>query len=73
MTHAVLASPETALDRRDWSDPCIEPTLAEILSDPMMDLVFRRDSLRRDHVEKLLRDQANRLAMDYRHLPCRCC
>ncbi len=53
---------EAIVEQRDWTDPCIEPTLTEILSDPMMDLVFRRDSLRRDNVEKLLRDQALRLA-----------
>ena len=64
MTMTVYDSSQTALDRRDWTDPCIEPTLAELLSDPMMDLVFRRDSLRRDHVEKLLRDQAVRLAAE---------
>jgi len=62
MTYNVLASPGGTLDLRDWSNPCIEPSLTEILSDPMMDLVFRRDSLHRDHVEKLLRDQAERLA-----------
>lgn len=73
MTEYVLASPETAFDRRDWTDPCIEPTLAELLSDPMMDLVFRRDSLRRDHVEKLLRDQAMRLANENSFAPSRCC
>lgn len=62
MTEYVLASPEVELDPRDWTDPCIEPSLAEILSDPMMDLVFRRDQTRRDHVEKLLRHEAIRLA-----------
>ena len=62
MTEYVLASPDAEFDPRDWTDPCIEPSLSEILSDPMMDLVFRRDQTRRDHVEKLLRDQALRLA-----------
>ncbi len=51
-----------ALDRRDWTDPFVEPSLAEILADPMMDLVFRRDHLHRDNVESFLRDHATRLA-----------
>lgn len=51
-----------ALDRRDWTDPFVEPTLAEILSDPMMELVFRRDQLHRDNVESFLRCHATRLA-----------
>lgn len=56
------------LDLRDWTDPCIEPSLAEILSDPMTELVFRRDHLRRDNVEHFLRDLASRL--ESRTFPC---
>lgn len=62
MTPDIRGTATEAQDRRDWTDPFVEPSLAEILSDPMMDLVFRRDQLRRDHVEHFLRDQSNRLA-----------
>lgn len=73
MTENVLARTANDGDLRDWTDPCIEPTLAEILSDPMMDLVFRRDQTRRDSVEKLLRAQASRLAATGAFaVPCRC-
>lgn len=69
MTETNLA----AIDERDWTNPCLEPTLDEIFADPMMDLVFRRDSLRRDHVEKLMRDQAARIvASGAWAVPCRC-
>jgi hypothetical protein len=59
-------------DSRDWTDPCLEPTLAEILADPMMELVFRRDSLERGDVEKLLRGHASRLAAFARPTPNPC-
>lgn len=59
-------------DDRDWTDPCLEPTLSEILADPMMELVFRRDSLIRDDVEKLLRGHASRLAAFARPRPQAC-
>ncbi len=62
MTLDIRGSAADALDRRDWTDPFVEPSLAEILSDPMMELVFRRDHLRRDNVEHFLRDHATRLA-----------
>lgn len=61
------------VDRRDWTDPCIEPTLNEILADPMMELVFRSDKLRRENVESFLRSQAFRLAAERPWTaPCRC-
>ncbi len=62
MTLDIRGTATDALDLRDWTDPFVEPSLAEILSDPMMDLVFRRDHLHRDHVEHFLRDHASRLA-----------
>ena len=62
MTLDIRGSATDALDRRDWTDPCVEPSLAEILSDPMMELVFRRDQLHRDNVENFLRCHATRLA-----------
>ncbi|MDK9697033.1 MAG: hypothetical protein OEL76_11625 [Siculibacillus sp.] len=62
MTLDIRGGATEALDRRDWTDPFVEPSLAEILSDPMMELVFRRDHLRRDHVEHFLRRHASRLA-----------
>lgn len=62
MTLDIRGGATEALDRRDWTDPFVEPSLAEILSDPMMELVFRRDHLRRDHVEQLLRRHASRLS-----------
>lgn len=68
MTLNVRVDHERSQDLRDWTDPCIEPTLSEILSDPMMDLVFRRDQLHRDHVEHFLRDHATRL--ETRSFPC---
>jgi hypothetical protein len=62
MTLDIRGTAPEALDRRDWTDPFVEPSLAEILSDPMMELVFRRDQLRRDNVESFLRCHASRLA-----------
>ncbi len=62
MTLDIRGAATEALDRRDWTDPYVEPSLAEILSDPMMELLFRRDHLRRDNVEHFLRDHASRLA-----------
>ena len=62
MTLDIRGSATDALDRRDWTDPFVEPSLAEILSDPMMELVFRRDQLHRDNVEHFLRGHASRLA-----------
>ncbi|MCE1237625.1 MAG: hypothetical protein LWW93_14845 [Hyphomicrobiales bacterium] len=59
-----LPTPETCCELRDWTDPCIEPTLTELLADPMMDLVFRSDKLRRENVENFLRDHAIRLAAE---------
>jgi hypothetical protein len=59
-------------DLRDWTDPCVEPTLSEILADPMIQLVFRRDSLDRDHVEHFLRNHATRLAARAQPKPCPC-
>ena len=62
MTLDIRGAATEALDRRDWTDPRVEPSLAEILSDPMMELLFRRDHLHRDNVEHFLRDHASRLA-----------
>lgn len=73
MGRSALTTPETVVDLRDWTDPCIEPTLSELLSDPMMDLVFRSDQLRRENVESFLRGHASRLAAVRPWTPaCRC-
>jgi len=73
MGRSASYTPETVADLRDWTDPCIEPTLTELLSDPMMDLVFRSDQLRRENVESFLRDHAVRLAAVRPWTqPCRC-
>lgn len=73
MGRSAMSTPETRYDLRDWTDPCIEPTLAEILADPMMDLVFHSDKLRRENVENFLRDHAVRLAAERPWaIPCRC-
>ncbi|TBW38201.1 hypothetical protein EYW49_09630 [Siculibacillus lacustris] len=70
MTYDIRRHPDSGPDLRDWTDPCLEPSLSEILADPMMELVFRRDSLHRDNVEHFLRGHASRLAA--RPTPCRC-
>lgn len=64
MGRSALLTPEAPYDLRDWTDPCIEPTLNELLADPMMDLVFHSDKLRRENVETFLRGHAQRLAAE---------
>jgi len=73
MGRTVMPTPEV-VDLRDWTDPCIEPTLNELLADPMMDLVFRSDKLHRENVESFLKTQAMRLAAQPRpwEAICRC-
>lgn len=73
MGRSALTTPEAVADLRDWTDPCIEPTLSELLADPMMDLVFHSDQLRRENVESFLRGHAMRLAAERPwSVPCRC-
>lgn len=73
MGRSAMFTPETRYDLRDWTDPCIEPTLNELLADPMMDLVFRSDKLHRENVESFLRQHAVRLAAICPWTPpCRC-
>jgi len=73
MGRSAMSTPETRYDLRDWTDPCIEPSLTEILADPMMDLVFHSDKLRRENVESFLRNHAVRLAAERPWVaPCRC-
>ncbi|MDR3375203.1 MAG: hypothetical protein P4L98_15865 [Ancalomicrobiaceae bacterium] len=47
---------------RDWQDPMREPTLEEILADPIVRLVFDRDRLDAVEVERFLKAASRRLA-----------
>ncbi len=46
----------------EWQDGYREPSLEDLLSDPMVRLLMRRDRLVADEVEDLLRSAARRLA-----------
>lgn len=45
----------------DWGDPAVEPSLDEILNDPIVGLVLARDGLDRRTVERFLVAQSLRL------------
>ncbi|MDR3496571.1 MAG: hypothetical protein P4L82_18385 [Ancalomicrobiaceae bacterium] len=47
---------------RNWQDPMCEPTLDEILADPIVRLVFDRDHLDALEVERFLKAVSRRLA-----------
>lgn len=47
---------------RNWQDPATEPTLDEILADPIVRLVFDRDRLDAAEVERFLKAASRRLA-----------
>jgi hypothetical protein len=45
----------------DWQDPSVEPTLDEILADPIVHLVLGRDHLEIRDVERFLKSASQRL------------
>ncbi len=45
----------------DWSKAGIEPTLAEVMNDPIVHLVMRRDSLTSDEVWSVVNAARRRL------------
>ena len=54
--------------KSDWSEAGIEPTLAEVMNDPIVRLVMRRDSLTPDDVWSVVNAARRRLASDSK--PC---
>ncbi len=45
----------------DWQNPALEPTIDEILSDPIVHLVLGRDHLEIGDVERFLKNASRRL------------